>query len=268
MDQGLETGTVTETPVTETTPPVVETPQGADYSGYSEFVQGLLKEAPDEHKTLLEPYLKKWDAGVSRRFQDLQGQLKPYQEFGELEQVQQAVELYRMLEDDDQARQVYQSLHNYFEENGQQTQQSAPVVETEQEFQELPPEFMQKFQQQEQILQALAQHVLGQQESVQQEQEDAELERTLSQLKAEFGDYDEDYVLAKMHAGADPVEAVQSYQAMMQTRLAAYQQSQRTPPTLGGGGAVPTESQNLAKIPRSDLKKFVAGIMEQQAQQT
>lgn len=251
-----------ETPVETQT----ETPQGTDYSGYSEFVQGLLKEAPDEHKTLLEPYLKKWDAGVSRRFQELQGQLKPYQDFGDVETIQQAVELYHMLEDDDEARKVYESLHSYFNTGQQVTPTGAPQVEVDTEFQELPPEFLQKFQQQEQIIQALAQHYLGEQEAQQAAQEDAALDQTMKQLTAEFGEFDEEYVLAKMYAGADPVEAVQAYQAMMQQRLSAYQQTQRTPPTLSGGGSVPVESQNLAKVPRNDLKKFVAGLLEQQAQ--
>jgi hypothetical protein len=264
-------GTGTETEVTGAEGSEQEVDQGpADVSGYSEFVQGLLKDTPDEHRTILEPYIKKWDAGVSRRFSELQGQLKPYKEFGELEQVEQAMQFYRMLEDDNEARKIYESLNEYF--NPQKPGGTTPGANgqvplgdpgEEQEFQELPPAIMQQLQRQEQILQALAQNYLSQQQESQQAEEDRLLEQTLSQLKAEFGEFDEDYVLAKMYNGADPADAVKAYQAMMQQQLAAYQQKQRTPPTLGGGGTVPQESQNLANVPSKDLKNFVAGLLEQ-----
>src|SRR3954470_14938959 len=55
--------------------------QGSVYE-YSDFAQGILKDVPDEHKEILQPYLTKWDSGVQRRFQDLHNQYKPYTDLG------------------------------------------------------------------------------------------------------------------------------------------------------------------------------------------
>ena len=38
----------------------------------------FLKSVPEEQRGALEPFVKQWDAGVTRRFQELQSQYAPY----------------------------------------------------------------------------------------------------------------------------------------------------------------------------------------------
>lgn len=235
----------------------------SEYSIGGDFLKGV----PDEHKSILEPYVKKWDAGVTRRFQDLHNQYKPYQDLGlDVEELSQAAQVYQMLQDDDQAKIIYNALHEQFgqevadqfaQEQNQQQQNGSNSL------QGLPPEFVQRIDQQQQMLESLAQIILNQQSQSAEAQEDAELDNYLNLLKEEFGDYDEDYVLAKMDAGMSGEDAVKQYQAMVQTVL--NQNGSKLPilPTLSnqGGSSVPVQTQSIKDLPRKDVKELVAKVL-------
>src|SRR5213078_3895076 len=82
--------------------------QGAqtDYS----LANGFLERVSPEHRAIVEPYVRQWDAGVTRRFQELHSQMAPYQELGaEPEQMQQALEIMEILNTN--PWQIYGVLH-------------------------------------------------------------------------------------------------------------------------------------------------------------
>lgn len=247
---------VTATQVTDAVEPSTDG-QGSGETEYS-LGHNFLQEVPEEHRALLEPYVKKWDAGVTRRFQDLHSQINPYKELGaEPDDLKQALQVYQILDEDPER--VYKALKEQFEEQVEELEEGG-----EANFQELPPQVMQELQQQRQVLEALAAYITNQQESEKTAQEDKELDDYLELLKTEYGDFDEDYVVAKMYRGQSGEQAVQAWKDAIQRQMNGGEAPKpNLPPVLSGGGVVAAEQQNVAKIPRKDLKNMIAQMMSQ-----
>lgn len=250
-DQVTDSGTATETQTEENG-------QGPDQSGYSGFISDVLNGVPPEHVKLLEPYIKKFDAGVTRRFQDLSTKYKPYEDLGaDPETLANAYKVYQML--DENPQQIYELLRQDFEDadDEDEEQNLAPVAPGN-----IPPEWESRFTKQQEILEALVQHVMSDRETKQQAQEDQELDQYMSLLKTEYGDFDEDYVLAKMSAGADGEAAVKSWMTLQQKIINGTAKVPTTP-VLSGGGSVPGESQSIKDLKPNQVKDFVANLLSQ-----
>lgn len=230
---------------------------------------GFLQNVAPEHKPIVEQYVKQWDAGVTKRFQDLHSQYAPYQELGDVETLQQAMGLFQALSENPE--QVIAAIQEAMGEGQQPVEQGLENQNglQESDFQGLPPEFMSRFEQQEKVIEALANFVLGNHEQMQQVQEDQELDDLLNNMKQQHGEFDEDFVLVKMLQGASEEQAIQAWQALMQNQQAQIAQNmQRVPPVLQGGGSVPgQQQQKMGDVPRKDVQKFVAGMLQQAAAQ-
>lgn len=249
------------------TPGQGSAPQEPDYSLASDFLQRV----PEADRATVEKYVRQWDAGVTRRFQELHGKYQPYEQLGDPESLMQALQVMRLL--DEQPKVIYDILMDDIQKGaewaqglGQQPQQQqslsgAPSVEGD-AFQGLPPEFMQQFQQQQTILEQLATIVLSNQQAASQAAEDQELDSYLANLHTEFGDFDEDYVLARMERGEDGAAAVQAFQGMIQAQLNQRMQVQEgLPPILSGGGAPPVQQQSVTSLDKKATRNLVAELM-------
>lgn len=237
----------------------------------NEFLEGILSEIDPAHRPIVEPYLGKWNAGVTRRFQDLHGQLQPFTELGaDPDTLAQALSLMEMV--DANPQQVMAILQEAMDEmaggQGQQQQlpqgvpgQQAPGQEGQST---LPPEFQQlqeRFGTFETVLEAMAQQIMDQRSSEQTSQEDAQLDQYLGLLKQEFGDYDEHYVIAKMMAGVDGAEAVKQYQAAIQGQVNNRSRQPNVPPVLGGGSSIPQGGKSVTDATKKETKNLVAQIL-------
>ncbi len=232
------------------------------------FYKGILEQVDPAHRPIVEPYLSKWDAGVTRRFQDLHGQLQPYTELGaDPETLAQALSLMERIDQDPQGvMAILQEAMDEMNGQGQQLPQGVPGQQAPgQEGQStLPPEFaamQEKFGTFETVLEAIAQQVLDQRSSEQESQEDQQLEQYLGLLKTEFGDYDEHYVIAKMMAGVDGAEAVKQYQQAIQGQVNSRSRQPNVPPVLGGGGSIPQGGKSVTDASKKETKNLVAQIL-------
>lgn len=258
----------------------------------SELGSGFLGRVAPEHQAILAPYVSQWDAGVTRRFQELHGQLRPYQELGaDPTQLQAALSLYNMV--DENPAEVVRLLQEALGQQGsQQTGQTQPQwgqqgiqpgqmqpqgSQPGSQFQQpqqgpgaVPPEvaaMQQQVQTMQQMLVALSDQFLSQRQEAQltqqQQQQDAALEQELSLLQKEFGEFDEAYVLAQMMSGRTGEEAVQMYHQMFQGGTNRRPPVPSVPPVISGGGSVPNTQQTIAKAPSKDVRNLVANIMAQ-----
>lgn len=239
-------------------------PQGQPVN---QFYKGILEQVDPAHRSIVEPYLGKWDAGVTRRFQELHGELQPYQQIGaDPETLAAAYQLYQAIDSNPQG--VLEMLQQAMSEIappgvGGQQPQGLPGQAPEGEGGEaaLPPEFAARFTQFEQALEYMAQQFIEQRTSQTAEAEDAQLDQYLGNLQKEFGDFDEEYVVAKMMAGVSGEDAVKAYHAAIQQQVNSRSRQPNLPPILGGGGAVPQEGKGVADASSKDVKALVANIL-------
>lgn len=244
----------------------------------SDYADGFLKDVPEEHRSLLEPYIKKWDAGVTRRFQDLNSKVKPYQDAGiDPEALPQVAELWTMLNDN--PKDLYDILAEVLQDeisgagagnNGQLpvgNQGEAQNLSGNEGSFQVPPELQQQLSQHNEVLNTLAQYILGQEESKKISAEDVEFDNYLGLLKEEFGDFNEEYVVMKIANGMDGGEAVKEWQSVIQEQINASGAGRtHLPPLLSGAGGVPVEQQSVRNLSRADTKKLVAETLARAAQ--
>lgn len=241
--------------------------------GYSDFYSGLLKDLPDDHKAIVEPYIKRFDAGVQRRFQDLHNQYKPYKDSGwDGDTFAQAQELYRMAQEEPET--LLNNLQAYFASQGSSSTEgetggggTESTTGTPEIPGGIPPEIQTRLDEQQKIIQAVAQVLLSENEAKAAASDEADLQKDLDLLKQEFGDFNEKYVLSQ-YATRDVTleDAVKEWQSMIQEEINRASSSTNGLPrrTLSnaGGGAVPQAyQQNLGEIDRKDIKNLVADVM-------
>ena len=148
-------------------PPQAPEPSGGE--GGDSLGNAFLERVPPEDRPIVEPYVKQWDAGVTRRFQALHSTYDPYREFVESQvdptQMQNALQLYELL--DTNPQQLYLLLQQEAQANGWGQQQGQPGSQIEGQqndaFQGLPPQVVeqittqqQQLERQQQALEAVA----------------------------------------------------------------------------------------------------------------
>jgi hypothetical protein len=270
--------------------------QGSAEGQQSEYslAEGFLGRVPQEHRSIIEPYVKQWDAGVTRRFAELHSQLQPYTELGDLETLQAAAGLAQMLEEN--PYQVYGILHQAlmngemidpqsgqpFQQPGQQLgqqpgqqfqqppgQQMLPgQAEQGLAGQELPPAVAARFDQLTNAVIAMGQHILGQQQTTQEESEDQALDEWLGSLHEEYGDFDEQWVLGRILNGEEPEAAIQGFNQLITDRASSQLNRQSGLPNLlgaGGGGGAPADPTNVKNLSRKQTQGLVASVLASNA---
>lgn len=225
----------------------------------------FLKNIPDADKAIVEKYVKEWDAGVTKKFQGIHEQYAPYKELGEISQVQAAIQLRELIENDPEY--VYNMLKQEFDSQEQQNPtgpggQPAKMPE----FEGLPPQFVEQFQNQQTMLENLAQLVLESRHKETEQQEDAALEEYVSELKKTHGDFDEDFVLAKMWHGMSGEDAVKAYQSLTQEIINGREKPKPQPPGLFGGGVIPTDTPDVSKLTGKETRNMVAELLARAGQ--
>lgn len=267
---------------TETTTPVGV---GENGSQPTETTNPFLAAVDEADRAIVQKYIDKWDANVTRRMTEQARQFEPYRNLGDVEQLQRAVQLYEYFQQNPQD--IYQRLHAAYGQQQQQQFQQGQQFGLQQNGQgldasQIPEEFAPYFQQFDQrfgqfdqrfnqfqqqtasVLEALANHVLAERRTQAERQQDEELDKYLGLLKTEFGEFDEEYVLTKMQAGMSGDQAVQAWNKLVQERINA----QRTPPpgpTLNGGGGTPPTGKNVAELSRDETRQLVASVLERTA---
>lgn len=243
-----------------------EAPKGAVEPAGSSFGDDFLTRVDPAHRPILEPYVKQWDAGVTRRFQTLQSQLQPYQQLGlPAEELQAAVQTYQLL--DQQPEVLYNILKQHMEaqESGDQGQ-GGQFPEGDPDLQGVPQALQTQMKEMRSALETMAQHILGQQQSTQQQQEDAQLNEYLDLLKSEFGEFDEDYVVAKMAKGMDGEGAVKAF-LKLAGKAPGQGGGRPAMQVISGGGSAPTDIQSVKDASSGDVKNLVASLLQQTAEQ-
>jgi len=223
-------------------------------SPYAQYLEKL----PETARPLVEPVFKEWDQGVNQRFQQLHSQYewaKPWEEIAreyEPDAVSQAIQIQQALTTDPEG--FYKALaeaYNFGQPNGEQGPNGIPDPDSP-----VDPRIEQLTQQVSQ----LTEFIMNNHQQTQEQQEEQQFVQLLTELQDKHGQYDVDYVLAKIAAGDDPEKAVLAYKALAgQTQ--ADTSGQQAPVVLGGGGGMPSQTVEPKQFDRRQTQDYVASVL-------
>ncbi len=244
--------------------------QGQQQPGINPAWNDFLKDVPQDLHPKVIPHLQEWDKKVNTRFETIQSQIKPWESVTKSgmtpDEVMYSAQLLDALNKN--PRMVYDAIGSYYEyakdASNQGVSGQGPTVEPQNTDDPYAPKFT-AFEQQinelkhQNDLLARAQQVQIEQRL--QQQADVALDSELKSLKARYGDYDENYVLALMSNGASGDDAVKAYQGLAQKLGGG---SAPRPLILGGGsGGIPgNNSVDVRKASDQDVKGLVASMLE------
>lgn len=229
----------------------------------------LLGVVPSQLHSQVTPHLQKWDQNYQKSINEVHSQYeawKKYQEGGvSPDDVDYALGLLNAISENPQ--EVLEALKEAI--GVEPTEQQGQFNQTQQDQfsngEDDPILSHPKFKEMEQAVNTMAQIILSQREAEQQSAADAELETDLEALKEQYGEFDEELVLALASQGEDfDYAALEKAVQTVQERTKVVRQP--GPPVLGNGTAPPSD---LPK-PTSDAERrqLVANMLRQATQQT
>jgi hypothetical protein len=232
------------------------------------LANGFLKNVDPNDLAYVEKYVKDWDAGVTKKFQDIHKQYEPYKNLGvPPENLKYALDITQSLDTDPIAfyKAVRQGLIEMYGDDFDAESQP-PAPSTVPEYEGIPKEFLNEFQELKSKLGQFEefQQSLTQQQAEQQEM--AMLDDTLKAMHTKHGDFDDDWVLIQLANGKSPDDAVAAYNKFVEG-IVSSRTKKPAPPVLGGPGGIPTGQVDKSKIKTSgDRKALLAQILEQAQQ--
>lgn len=240
----------------------------------------FLSKVPAQDRAIVAKYIKDWDAGVTRKFQEYAGKLKPYETLGQIEEIEKWKNLHNNFRYNTEwvFKTMYEGLLNQYGDEFESQLARILGVEGEdmseegyyqqEEYnggQEYDPNevFQQNVTQELEELRAWREEQMQSQAS---QEEEAQLNKVLTALHQKFGEFDDEGVLVRIAAHGDPIKAVNEWRQM----VARYSQNgaqRQAPKVMGGQGGVPSEQVNASKL-RGDQRKaavaqMLAGLQDQ-----
>lgn len=244
--------------------------QGQTSESDNSLSSGFLQQIPEADRAIIAPYIEQWDAGVTRRFQELHSEYSPYKQFLEAgysaEDFGRAQQLYEMLDQDPKT--LYNLLTQHFagEEEQALSGQEQGQVGTD-DLGDIPPALQERLQKQDQLLEAMAQHIIGQQEAQQTAEQDKQYAEYLKTLKTQFGEFDEDFVTTKIANGMSGEGAVKEYLAILERAKGELEKQgagpgAQVPPVLSGNGAPSIDLPDIKGASKGDTIDLVANLLK------
>ena len=241
----------------------------------SEFGSQFLSDnVPEEHRAIVEQYIKPWDGNVTKKFQELQGKVKTYEELGDPQYLTNARNVLQEIQES--PVDFYNYFRDYLLENAQTIQEVYGIEDINQalgiamdqmenggmengmdpgslpEFEGVRQQFVEKFQTLEKQLEEVSSKTSNFEQSQREQEQMAILDSTLEKMHTEHGDFDEEFVLTKIASGRTPDQAIQEYQKLIQSVI----DSQSKPPTLmNGPSGTPLDQVDKTKLRDPKFRK-------------
>lgn len=237
----------------------------------NQFLHGI----PDQDRGIVAKYITDWDGKVTKRFQSIHDQYKPYKELGELEQLQAALNFQNNFRSNGNEvfKNMIQHWMQYHGDNalpemlkllGAQNAEGPPQMTYTDDngFDpgEPPDPRDIQLQNMQEKLDQFEQWQTAQEESRQLEEANKQLDSIVQNLHNQHGDFDDTYVITQIAAGATPEKAIEAYQNLV--KGISSQTPSRTPfKTMGGQGGVPSGQVDVTKLDKVGRKAAVAQML-------
>lgn len=230
----------------------------------------LLDKIPTQFHGMIAPDLKTWDTNYQQGLQKVHSQYEPYKPFIdqsiEPATLNEAMLVYQAMQDDPGA--FVKAISEFYQlEQGQVAQQQENTGEEE----PLPFDLSQspEWQQQNQLVQTMAQAMLQQNQAVEDQKAEAQLSKEFEAAKGTHGDFDETWVAQHMYLqGSDIDTAVAAYKQFEQSIISRHQRpGANAPVMMGSGGGLPSQQIPVSDMSDQQRKAYVAQRLAQFAQQ-
>ncbi len=237
--------------------------QGQGNPAWNEFWESIPEQYREEVQPNLTPVLEKWDQNVQKRFESY----KPYERYVkdglDPQVIDYGVNLINKLDNNEGAMEVFGQLGTYLESQGllNSEDEEEEYDEGSFDYDSLPPQLKRELEELRAGYGTLAEHNLMQQQQRQEAQEDAALDAELNKLRNQYGDYDDEWVLAKMVNGHSAEDAVTSYHEWLDKTLQGRNKAPAYRP-MGAGGDFPGTGQvNPRNMNEKDTKNYVTQLL-------
>lgn len=253
-----------EPPVEIASEPEVEVTLG------NEFLHGI----PDQDRPIVAKYIKDWDGNVTKRFQKIHDEYRPYKELGDVEAIQRAInfqENFRQSGDQVFANmfkhwfefhkdQAVPKLYELLGVEGARDMYGQQMNDEGFDPGEPPDPRDIEFSNMQQELEEMRAWRAEQTEAAQMAEAQKQLDNVMRDLHNAHGDFDDTYVITQMAAGANPQQAIEAYQNLVSG--IGSRQPTRTPfKTMGGQGGVPSGQVDVTKLGPADRKAAVQQML-------
>lgn len=239
-----------------------------DYLPEPSLGEGFLKEIPEQDRAIVEKYIKDWDAGVTKKFQSIHEEYKPYKTLGSAQELQAAMQLNQYLQEDPVA--FFQQLQETLAELEEQG-----IIMSDFDPGQIPPELPQGLQPTQgqnpaesdriaQLERQLSELNNNFQQSAQERADAAqmaELDKLMTNLHNTHGAFDDDWVLLQMSRNMSPENAVQSWNKMIEDKVSSSPRKP-IPNVMGGGGSIAGNQVDPSKLSASDRVKYIAQMIQ------
>jgi len=231
----------------------------------------FLNKIPPEDRAVVARYIKEWDAGVTKKFQEYSGKLKPYEALGPYEEIQKYVNFANNFRQDPENvfRLMWQGIQDQYGDDAEQEIMRILQLEAEQmsdedveyeEGEEVDPNevFQQNVSQELEELRAWRENFEAQQQSA---EENKQLDGVLNAMHTRYGDFDDNWILVRLAEHGNVEQSIIEWNAM----IGKYTQngSQRqAPKVMGGQGGVPNEQVDVKQLRGKDRRSTVAAMLE------
>ena len=238
-----------------------------DYADYSDFTRGVLSAIPETDRPIVAKYVKDWDGNVTRKFQEIHSQYRPYLELGDIEDIQYAQYYTSMMQND--PVKFIQELTTAMREAGMDTDNLFDQQEPQEPYVPGQPpqddrmarELQSRLDQYESMLGTVYQ----QQQSFQQQQVEAQqmqqLDRLMHDMHTRHGDFDDDWFLLQLEKGATPDQAINAYKERFGSP-----ERKPAPRILSGNGAVRQDQVDPSRLSDADRKAYALAILQANTQ--
>lgn len=237
---------------------------GEGNPAWSEF----LSVVPQELHHQITPVLKKWDDGVSERFNKVHSEyaaFKPFKESGvDPAVLQQGYQIYNALQTD--PKRVFEALTGAYPELLEGIAAQAGQGQQEPSTDDMLQKRLDAMDSQQR---QMAELMIAQHRAEEVARADAALDAEFASMRTKYGDFNDEWVLSKLQVNPKmSVEAaVKSYVDFESGMRAKYAPK---PLFMGGGSSgLPGSAPDVKKLSDADTRNYVAEILRasQQAQQ-
>jgi len=235
------------------------TPVAQDNPAWQPFLDIL----PDSLHETVRPVLQDWDRNVQSRYETIQQEYAPYQQFREQnidpEELAYSHQVVQALNEN--PAEVIRTMAEFFGIEltpQQQAQAQAVAAQTPVDTESL--EVDPRIAQLEQGFQTLAAMALEQRSQAEVRQADIQLETTLNELRQQHGDFDEKVVLSYMLSGQTAEQAVAAYKNL-ESHILSGANRPPAPRVMGGGGGIVNDKVNPAAMSDAERRALVTNML-------